>query len=48
MRKLDFSMKNLKWNSPEAATLISLTAIAAFFLFEKGYLIGGWLHQLLN
>jgi hypothetical protein len=46
MPKFDFSMKNLKWNSPEAATLIGLTAIVAFFLFEKGYLIGGWLHQL--
>jgi hypothetical protein len=48
MRKFDFSMKNLKWNSPEAATLIGLTAIVAFFLFEKGYLIGGWLHKLMN
>jgi hypothetical protein len=48
MLKFDFSMKDLKWNSPEAATLIGLTAIAAFFLSEKGYLLGGWLHKLLN
>ncbi len=42
---MNFSMKNLKWNSPEAATLISLTAIAAFFFFEKGYFVGSWLYN---
>jgi hypothetical protein len=48
MRKMNFSMKDLKWNSPEAAILISLTAIAAFFLFDKGYLIGTWLYKITH
>ncbi len=48
MSKFNFSMKDLKWNSPEAATLIALTAIAAFFLFEKGYVLGNWMYKLLH
>lgn len=46
MNKIDFSMKNLKWNSPEAATLIGITTICAIYLFEKGYDLGIWLKML--
>lgn len=48
MNKFDFSMKNLKLNSPEAATMIAVTAICASYLFEQGLAFGTWLKIWLN
>jgi hypothetical protein len=48
MNKFDFSMKNLKLNSPEAATMISVTTICAIYLFEQGLVFGAWLKVLLH
>lgn len=48
MKKFDFSMKNLKLNSPEAATMIGLTTISAIYVFEQGLVFGAWLKILLN
>jgi hypothetical protein len=48
MNKFDFSMKNLKLNSPEVATIIGLTTICAICLFEQGLIFGAWLKILLH
>lgn len=48
MKKINFSMKNLKLNSPEAATMIGLTTISAIYVFEQGLVFGAWLKILLH
>jgi hypothetical protein len=48
MNKFDFSMKNLKLNSPEAATFVGLTSICAIYIFEQGLVFGAWLKILLH
>lgn len=48
MNKFDFSMKNMKLNSPEAATMIGVTTICAIYLFEQGLVFGAWLKVLLH
>lgn len=48
MKKNDFSMKNVSWNSPKTATMIAVTTICAIYLFEQGLKFGAWLKIFLH